>query len=364
MKRGIFCSLICLLMIFTTVVPLSASTSLKKTSQPLMMGKTLYVGGLGPNNYTKIQDAIDDASDDDMIFVYHDSSPYYENLLVNKSVMLIGEDRQTTVIDGKEQGSGLADVLHISADGVTVQGFTIQNGSIEGGPQTNHHCGIEIRSDNNIIKDNIIVDNYFGIQLGGLTDTLRRDWSKNNVIEGNLIMNNKGAGIHGMFDHNNSILGNNVSWNHFGILLDYDGWRNLFSSNVLFSNDVGIFMAEETDSTVRQNIITENKMGVEVWDSNRYTITENNIFNNDKNAAITAGSIGLLWHWRSNVWDRNYWGGSTQRPVAIIGTCELVVMNILLVNVIGLQPQHAYSFPFFKLDRNPAQEPYDIPGMR
>jgi len=31
-------------------------------------GRTLYVGGNGPNNYTRIQDAVDDASDGDTIF--------------------------------------------------------------------------------------------------------------------------------------------------------------------------------------------------------------------------------------------------------------------------------------------------------
>jgi len=33
-------------------------------------GNTLYVGGSGPNNYTKIQDAIDNASNGDTVFVY------------------------------------------------------------------------------------------------------------------------------------------------------------------------------------------------------------------------------------------------------------------------------------------------------
>ena len=53
-------------------------------------GRTLYVGGSGPNNYTKIQDAIDNASNGDTIFVYDDSSPYYENIVIDKSVTLIG----------------------------------------------------------------------------------------------------------------------------------------------------------------------------------------------------------------------------------------------------------------------------------
>jgi parallel beta-helix repeat protein len=366
MKKTLTGFILCSLMILSAVVPITATTGLKTTTQPLTTGNTLYVGGSGPNNYTKIQDAINDAVNGDTIFVFDDSSPYYENILVDKSVTLIGEDKQTTIIDGNEQGSGVADVVHISADNVIVQKLTIRNGSSESGSQTNYHCGIEIRSDNNIIKDNIIVDNYFGIQFGGLTETLKNDWSKNNVIEGNTIIDNKGAGIHGMYGCDSIITRNNVSLNNKGILLDYEGCNNLVSYNTIFSNSVGIIMSGEKNTTIRQNIIIDNVLGIENWYSNHYTIVENNIFNNEKNAEITTCNIGLIWHWRSNVWDRNYWGEPTQRPVAIRGTCDLVVMNILLINILlsnlpRLQPKQPFSFPMYKLDRNPAQEPYDIP---
>ena len=56
-------------------------------------GTWWYVGGSGPGNYTRIQDAIDDASNDDTAFVYAASSPYYENVIVNKSINLMGEDK-------------------------------------------------------------------------------------------------------------------------------------------------------------------------------------------------------------------------------------------------------------------------------
>ena len=51
----------------------------------------MYVGGSGPNNYTTIQSAIDDAVDGDTVFVYDDSSPYREHLLIETSINLLGE---------------------------------------------------------------------------------------------------------------------------------------------------------------------------------------------------------------------------------------------------------------------------------
>lgn len=60
-------------------------------------GKTLYVGGNGSNNYTTIQDAIDNASYGDTIFVYNGT--YYENVVIHKSIKLMGENKSTMIID-------------------------------------------------------------------------------------------------------------------------------------------------------------------------------------------------------------------------------------------------------------------------
>ncbi|MHA2390098.1 MAG: hypothetical protein ACXACW_15360, partial [Candidatus Hodarchaeales archaeon] len=95
--------------------------------KPFGRGDILYVGGSGPNNYTSIQDAIDDAVDGDTVFVYEDSSPYNEpDIIIDKSINLIGEDKYTTVIDG----GGSGDVIFVSADWVNITRFTIQNSGI------------------------------------------------------------------------------------------------------------------------------------------------------------------------------------------------------------------------------------------
>jgi len=67
-------------------------------------GTILYVGGSGEDNYTRIQYAINDANPGDIVFVYDDSSPYYECIVIDKSINLIGEDKNDTVIDGSKKG--------------------------------------------------------------------------------------------------------------------------------------------------------------------------------------------------------------------------------------------------------------------
>jgi len=122
-------------------------------------GKTLYVGGTGPDNYTKIQDAIDDAHAGDIIFVYSDSSPYYENLVIDKPLNLLGENRETTIIDGLSKET----VVRIVVGNVTVQNFTI----------TNAERGVLVKKNIStseinhvIITENIVIDNALeGIAL-------------------------------------------------------------------------------------------------------------------------------------------------------------------------------------------------------
>ncbi len=84
-------------------------------------GTTLYVGGYGPGNYSNIQDAIDDASDGYTVYVY--DGIYYENIVVDKSINLIGENIKTTII----YGNGIGNVIEVIADYVNISGFTIRH---------------------------------------------------------------------------------------------------------------------------------------------------------------------------------------------------------------------------------------------
>ncbi len=69
MKRK--CLAIGIILLFVGVtISSSNSTEHTEKSQSTSRGNWLYVGGSGPGNYTRIQDAIDDASHGDTVFVY------------------------------------------------------------------------------------------------------------------------------------------------------------------------------------------------------------------------------------------------------------------------------------------------------
>jgi len=124
-------------------------------------GNILYVGGNGPNNYTKIQDAINDATNGDTIFVFNGT--YYEHITINKTINLIGENKHNTIIDG----SGSGDVVYISADTVNLSRFTIRK---SGGSNTEYVGGIHIVSNSNVLSNNIITDCWRAMYLKASSD--------------------------------------------------------------------------------------------------------------------------------------------------------------------------------------------------
>ena len=117
---------IILLFIGTAIIP-SSGQQIEKLSSPTSRGNWLYVGGSGPGNYTRIQDAVDNASDGDTVFVY--SGNYQQSMIiVNKKINLHGEDKNTTIIDGYGQTcifrlvNGDFYTLFIEINGFTIRG--------------------------------------------------------------------------------------------------------------------------------------------------------------------------------------------------------------------------------------------------
>ncbi|UCF12929.1 MAG: right-handed parallel beta-helix repeat-containing protein [Thermoplasmatales archaeon] len=287
-KKGVVVSII-LLFVSVSVIPSTGTNIVEKTSFP----------SLNFNGF--IQDLIDNASNGDTIYI--PSGTYYENIIINKSISLIGEDKDTTIIDGNYSNS----VVQITTNGVALNGFTIQNSG--SGVSVYNYSGIKVLGDNNIISDNIIKSNYVGISL------LETDY--NNITD-NVITSNKWGII--VFICKNIII-----------------YKNLVSNN----DDVGILTELPTlprsSSYIKiiENDIINNHRGVET--TSQYTTI---IRNNFRNNSISA----LFYFWGFfNKWDRNYWNRPRLLPKPIFGSRGVI-----------------FTIPWIQFDWHPAQEPYDI----
>ena len=161
MKKGIFCVLVCMLMIVSTLIPVSGTTVSEKPYQPLTTGNILYVGGSGPNNYTKIQDAIGYASDGDTVFVYSGTYPT-SNIYIEKAIQLLGENRNTTIV---ESLSNVGINIKPHSHNVAIKYFTFQNFIVF----THQNNNISLR--NNIFLTTVYYGNPSVIDSSGSYNT-------------------------------------------------------------------------------------------------------------------------------------------------------------------------------------------------
>jgi hypothetical protein len=109
-------------------------------------------------HFDNIKDAIDAVVDSGTIYVF--SGTYNENLVIDKSVNLIGQNKVTTKIIGDGQG----DVIKLN-DEVTISGFSISNSG-----NNQYDSGLKITSKLNIVSNNKITNNEFGIRIISFDD--------------------------------------------------------------------------------------------------------------------------------------------------------------------------------------------------
>ena len=182
-----------------------------------------------PDDYLSIQEAINAANPGDTIYVRAGS--YYENVIVNKTLSIIGEESDTTIVDG----GGTGKVFTITQDNVNITDFTIQ-----GGGSMVSDAGVylvNVRRCN--IFGNKIIDNNYGILLFG---------SRRIKISGNNITDNA-TGIGLDQSSENTISGNNVTLAAQGVWLFAISSANNISGNTFKYNWMSIWIADLSGGT-------------------------------------------------------------------------------------------------------------------
>jgi len=157
-------------------------------------------------NFSSIQEAVSNAESGEYLLI--PSGMYYEHIIINKKVFLVGESKETTIISGNGHGT----VVNIETDGVYLSGFCIQNGS----------CAISIDSAvNYTIINNIIRDSGIGILL---------NTSRNCMVSLNQIAHN----TKGMYLY--KAVNCTVKWNNFNCNNVAAEMRNSFL-NFIYQNN-------------------------------------------------------------------------------------------------------------------------------
>jgi len=223
---------------------------------------------------------VDAARSGDTIFVK--TGTYPEHVVVNKNgLTLVGEDRETTIINGGGSGT----VLYVGANNTVVKNFTIQN---SGGWLPDSGIFLD-RVLNCSVWSNTIVCNDAGLRL-----------YKSSIcsVLGNIASNNS-CGFWIEQSSKCSVLGNTAFDNDVGIRLYASSNCTVFGNSAVNNSQYGIWLYDSFGN-VSGNNLASNKFGIELYFSSNNKIYHNNFINNTSQV-YSYQSI--------NVWDDGYPSG-------------------------------------------------------
>lgn len=302
-------------------------------------------------NYTSIQTAIDEASPGDIIEVK--GGIYNENVTINKMLILHGINGP--VIDSRGKGSPVS----LTCGGTVLEGFNLINSS-------EYESGINIlfgpdwfsNSLNNsgvTIRYNLLSNNYDGITI---------EESPNNIIERNIIKNNRNVGLNLKNSMHNMLKGNTIANNSEGISLiastgnviednslfnnsgngislvsylsEYGPYgysdNNIVSGNELVNNEKGIFLAYAERNNISHNKLIDNGYGIYLQGSLNNSVFNNDYFNNTLNNVSGNQSRNEM-HFRGNFLVSIYNAFST---IALVFISFGIVFGLIVGIVTGL----------------------------
>jgi parallel beta-helix repeat protein len=289
---------IILIFLGVCIIPSNAET-IDTQSKMTTESDWFYVGGTGLENYSRIQDAIDDASGGDTVFVY--SGLYNESILLNKSITLLGEDQDTTLIIGSNE----SEIVHIDDTSAVFKRFTVD-------------------SQENEFINGIYISDSWAVHI---TETTVRSCeygilitSSESLTISNNTLQNCSSGIIGVIVGNVTVSGNIIDGNGEGSGIEIQA--------AMFKN------------YIRRNSITNNTVGINLVFTLFTIIQENNLLQNQQQAFFTTSFFSK--------WQQNYWNTSRILPKIIPGQFGGMIIHKWI--------------PFLNFDWKPAKAPYDIQG--
>lgn len=244
-----------------------------------------------PDQYSTIQEAVNNAVEGDTVFVR--SGVYCEHIVVNKTISLVGEDVNTTIVDA----NGTGRVFSVSQGYVNISGFTIRRS----GSAYVQDAGVWIQGIGhcNIFGNVFIENDFFGVHLA---------YASFNNVSGNFFTKTKIMSIVISTGNENVISGNKLEDHYCGVDIHAQSYDNQIIENVIRRGDCGIIVDSSYRNVISGNNITEHKweygynqtgrkLGISIQDCSQNIIVKNLIADNDGNGVqLIDSGVPVFYH--------------------------------------------------------------------
>jgi parallel beta-helix repeat protein len=246
-----------------------------------------------PDDYNTIHEAVENAEPEFKIFVrsgrYYPSSGFLSTSLKIKKmgITLQGQNENDTEISGR----GATSVIYIDANNVVISGFTLSNNAVNGSLITvdSKNCtiknnilevrdyvegteyGIKLYSNENKILDNKVINADDAIQIVGSDNNLiannTLEDNYNGIVLGNILKLNLSERfterLYEKGSYQNKIINNTFLKNSRAIVVDSSSENQILNNTIISNNRFGLIL-----SWCSNNIIKNNELfgcGIEIW---------------------------------------------------------------------------------------------------
>jgi nitrous oxidase accessory protein len=301
------------------------------------------------SSYPPLQPLVDKLKRGDVFII--PPGTYSGPVFIEQAITLDGQNKVTINSGGK--GS----VIILDTDGAVIKNLHLTN---SGDHHNDLDSGVQVRGNFNVIKDNIIDDCLFGIdlqqsennivkrnhisskdeELGMRGDAIRLWYSFENKIIGNTITNTRDMvvwysknntikdnttvggryGLHFMYSQYNLVENNSYKNNSVGIFLMYSDGVKLLNNTISHATGaagVGIGFKETSDIVVNDNKILFSSIGLSI-DVSPYQPDTTNYFTNNL-VAFNGVGIRFLANWKNNIFKNNHFKANISQILVMGG---------------------------------------------
>jgi parallel beta-helix repeat protein len=188
-------------------------------------------------NYTTIQEAINNSRNGDTIYVWEGT--YFENVIVNKTVTIIGNGSGNTTID-----AGIVDIcVLVTTDWVNITGVGITRGGNEWDDsgikfENVQNCSLYSTKIFNNYRKGIFITNSLNIEIYNNNISLNENTEIDIAMSSEIkIIGNNISGwsraIYLSLSSNNDIIDNNISNTVSGVVLSSSQFTNMFNNDLI-----------------------------------------------------------------------------------------------------------------------------------